>query len=95
MNEFNQKDKEQTLQRIIRVKDIFLASVAIIVTVLNLWLASKLSPLVTDIQLNRRDIEANAKDIEECKIDLKSGMVRIETKIDSLNNKLDRHILAD
>lgn len=85
------------IETALKIKDLLLPISAIIVTVLNLWLFSKLSPITQSVAANEQSIQAlhdivtvDIKNIKEDVGSLKEDVGSIDNRVDDIYKILVR-----
>lgn len=88
MRHTNQNEEENITVRSFLQKYVF-SIIGIVVVILNLWLATKLTPLATDIAQLSGQVRAIETHIST-EGDIPERIVRIETLLTEINNKLEK-----
>ena len=70
------------------IKETVIPLAGVVVVLLNLWLAGKLSPLTQDITVNKIGVLANEKAITSLESSLCERLNRIENKLANLLRQL-------
>lgn len=78
------------LEKALKLKDLLFAVVAVIVCLLNLWLASKLSPLAQDIAINRQRVLANEVVVRDIEKNTSEELKYLRGRIDEVYNLVNR-----
>lgn len=67
--------------------------IGLLIVILNLWIASKLSPIASDIAVITNRVEANHSSITRIDGQVLDQLEKIESKVDRLNERIDKLLL--
>lgn len=80
----------ESIRKLLQTKEMLFAVVAIVVTVLNLWLTTKLYPMAQNISDIRYEVFANAASINRLELDKVTNENRIWEELKYLRGKVDK-----